>query len=450
MASNQSVSSAASTSSVTIDGQAQLAPKPIRVLHVINDLSIGGTEIMLEKLLSRTDRTLFDPSVISLNGVGPLGEKIRDLGIPVESLELRASVLSPFHLMRLARAARRIAPQLIQGWMYHGNLAAQIAGMFSHRPSRVVWNIRQSLSSLSDEKPATAKAIRLGARFSNWPALIVNNSQKSAVQHAALGFPAGKTVVIPNGFDTDTFVPSDEARASVRAELGVPKDTLLVGRVGRYHHTKDYPNFLRAAGLLLRDYPDIQFLVAGKNIDWNNESLRRYVQEFGLLERIHLLGERVDIPRLTAALDIAVSSSHAEGFPNVIGEAMACAVPCVVTDVGDSGWLVGDTGRIIASQDAEALAANCGELICLSREERQQLGSAARRRINTRYSIASVARLYEALYQHILAEKTLKEFAAPNLAETLNEAEMQSIASCFSDFALRSRAHPSSNSPAAL
>jgi len=295
---------------------------------------------------------------------------------------------------------------------------------------------------LSDEKPATAKAIRLGARFSNWPSLIVNNSKKSAAQHAALGFPAGKTVVIPNGFDTDTFVPSDEARASVRAELGVPQDTLLVGRVGRYHHTKDYPNFLRAAGLLLRDYPDIQFLVAGKNIDWNNESLRRYVQEFGLIERIHLLGERVDIPRLTAALDIAVSSSHAEGFPNVIGEAMACAVPCVVTDVGDSGWLVGDTGRIIASQDAEALAANCGELICLSREERQQLGSAARRRINTRYSIASVARLYEALYQHILAEGTLQEFAAPNLAETLNEAEMQSIASCFSDFALGSHAIP--------
>ena len=152
--------------------------------------------------------------------------------------------------------------------------------------------------------------------------------------------------MIPNGFDTDVFVPSDNARASVRAELGVPENTVLVGRIGRYHHTKDYPNFLQAAAMLLRNHPDIQFLVAGKNVDWNNGELRRQVQEFGLVERIHLLGERFDIPRLTAALDIAVSSSHAEGFPNVVGEAMACAVPCVVTDVGDSSWLVGDTAAM--------------------------------------------------------------------------------------------------------
>lgn len=416
--------------------------KPVKILHIINDLSVGGTEIMLSKLLSRSNRNLFEPVVVSLNGTTPLGDRIKELGIAVESVGAKPGISNSLSLLRLVRAVRRLAPDLIQGWMYHGNLAAQTAAIFARRPVKVVWNIRQSLSSLDDEKPATARAIKLGARFSNWPDLILNNSQKSVAQHAALGFPTSKTLVIPNGFDTDTFVPSDEARASVRAELGVPRDTLLVGRIGRYHHTKDYPNFLRAAGLLLRDYPDIQFLVAGKNIDWNNESLRRYVQEFGLVERIHLLGERIDIPRLTAALDIAVSSSHAEGFPNVIGEAMACAVPCVVTDVGDSGWLVGDTGRIIAPQDPEALAANCGELICLSREERQQLGSAARRRINTRYSIASVVRLYEALYQHILAEGTVNEFAGPNLATTLNEAEIQSIASCFSDFALGSRAIP--------
>jgi glycosyltransferase involved in cell wall biosynthesis len=303
----------------------------MRILHVINDLSIGGTEIMLYKLLSRTDRKLFEPAVISLNGINPLGQRIKELGIPIESLGAKSSSANPASLLRLVRIVRRFSPQLIQGWMYHGNLAAQLAAMFARRPVKVVWNIRQSLSSLADEKPATARAIRLGARLSNWPDLILNNSQKSFAQHTALGFPPDKTFVIPNGFDTDIFVPSDETRVSVRAELGVPENTLLVGRIGRYHHTKDYPNFLQAAAMLLRDHPDTQFLVAGMDVDWNNDTLRHHVQEFGLTERIHLLGERFDIPRLTAALDIAVSSSHAEGFPNVIGEAMSCAVPCVVT-----------------------------------------------------------------------------------------------------------------------
>ena len=389
---------------------------PIKILHIINDLSVGGTEIMLYKLLSRTNRSLFEPSVLSLNGLGPLGERIMELGIPVESLGLKASLLSSPSLLRLARSARRISPRLIQGWMYHGNLAAQFAGALSHRPLSIIWNIRQSFYSLSDEKPATAKAIRLGARLANRPALILNNSQKSVAQHAALGYPANKTVVIPNGFDTEAFMPSNHARTSVRAELGVPENAVLIGRIGRYHHTKDYPNFLQAAALVLRDYPDPQFVVAGKGVDWNNDELRRQVQDLGLIERIHLLGERLDMPRLTAALDIAVSSSHAEGFPNVIGEAMACAVPCVVTDVGDSAWLVDDTGKVVPAQEPHLLAAACSGLIKMGREGRKQLGSAARTRVTTHYSISSVVRLYESLYQRIVAPGTLPECAPDSLS----------------------------------
>src|SRR5438309_524949 len=168
-------------------------------------------------------------------------------------------------LLRLTQIARRTRPDLIQGWMYHGNLAAQFAGLFVSRPVSIIWNIRQSLYSLNDEKPATARAIRLGARLSRLPSMILNNSQKSVSQHAAIGYETTRTVVIPNGFNTETFIPSEDSRVSVRAELGVPADTILVGRIGRYHHTKDHPTFLRAAALLLRDYPDTQFLLAGKD-----------------------------------------------------------------------------------------------------------------------------------------------------------------------------------------
>jgi glycosyltransferase involved in cell wall biosynthesis len=391
------------------------APR-IKILHIINDLSVGGTEIMLYKLLSRTNRSLFEPSVISLNGVGPLGERIRELDISVESLGLKPSLTSCLSLLRLARTTRRISPQLIQGWMYHGNLVAQLAGAVAPGRARVVWNVRQSLCSLSDEKPATAKAIRLGARLSNWPVLILNNSQKSVAQHTALGYSAHKSFVIPNGFDTEAFVPSSHARASLRSELGVPENAFLVGRIGRYHHTKDYPTFLQAAALVLHDYPDAQFVVAGKGVDWNNGELRRQVQELGLIERIHLLGERLDMPRLTAGLDIAISSSHAEGFPNVIGEAMACGVPCVVTDVGESAWLVGRTGKVVPAQQPHLLAAASADLIKMDPQWRKQLGSAARARVVAHYSISSIAQLYESLYQRIVAEGTLTKHTLDSLS----------------------------------
>jgi glycosyltransferase involved in cell wall biosynthesis len=378
--------------------------RPLRVLHIINDLSIGGSEITLYKLLSRTDRDKFKPTVISLNGVGKLGDRVKQLGIEVEAVGLKPSRLRARSLLRLAQIARRTRPDLIQGWMYHGNLAAQFAGLFVSRPVSILWNIRQSLYSLDDEKPATARAIRLGARLSRLPSMILNNSQKSVSQHAAIGYEATRTVVIPNGFDTQIFIPSEESRLSVRAELGMPADTILVGRVGRYHHTKDHPTFLRAAALLLRQYPDTQFLLAGKDVDWNNREVRTLVQNLGLVERVHLLGERLDMPRLTAALDIATSTSQAEGFPNVIGEAMSCAVPCVVTDVGDSLWLVGETGRAVPPQDPAALAAAWKAVIELGPQGRGDLGAAARARVMQRYSLASVVEQYELLYQMVVAE----------------------------------------------
>jgi len=390
--------------------------RPLKILHVINDLSIGGAEMTLYKLLLRSDREKFKPTVISLNGVGKLGDRIKQLGVEVEAVGMKLSGSRTRSLLHLARVTRRTRPDLIQGWMYHANLVAQFAALFAPRPVSVLWNIRQSLYSLNDEKPATARAIRLGAYLSKLPSRILNNSQKSMNQHAAIGYETRRAVVIPNGFETESFVPSEESRVSVRAELGMPAETILVGRIGRYHHTKDHSTFLRAAALLLRNHPDTQFLLAGKDVDWNNHVMRTLVQDLGLVERVHLLGERLDMPRLTAALDIATSSSHAEGFPNVVGEAMSCAVPCVVTDVGDSVWLVGDTGRVVPPQDPEVLAAGWESLVGLGPEGRCELGAAARSRVIDRYSVTSMVKQYELLYQTVVAEGTARNTKSVRLS----------------------------------
>ena len=118
-----------------------------------------------------------------------------------------------------------------------------------------------------------------------------------------------------------------------------------------------------------------------------------------------MLGRRDDIPRLTAALDIATSSSVGEAFSNAIGEAMACAVPCAVTDVGDSAWIVGDTGRVARPADAEALAKSWLDLIEIGDKSRRELGLAARRRVEENFNLPNIVRRYENLYEEIAGDR---------------------------------------------
>jgi len=365
--------------------------------------------MMLYKLLSRTNRTRFEPAVISLSDHGTLGEQIEGLGIPVISIGMKRGRPTLTGIWRLIAAARELKPNIIQGWMYHGNLAAQLAGFFRPGQTVVLWNIRQSLYSLSYEKRATAAVIKIGSYLSRFPAYIIYNSKTSACQHEAIGYRAGARVFIPNGFDTAGFSPSDEARQSVRSELGIAEDAFLIGLICRYHPMKDHEMFLKAVSLLLESNSNVHFVLAGDRVDNNNVELRKRIHHLKLSNHVHLLGERRDISRLTAALDIGVSSSsYAEGFPNVIGEAMSCAVPCVVTDVGDSALIVGDTGMVVQPRDPLSLAYACQKLIDMGKDRLQEMGKRARRRIVDRFSLEYIVQHYEHLYgqmEHVKQEE---------------------------------------------
>jgi len=375
----------------------------MRVTHLITNLSTHGAQMMLYKLLSRMDRERFDPVVISMREGGPLAEKIEALGVPVHNARINLALPGPMSIWRLIRLVRYLRPDVIQGWMYHANLAAQLAGALNTEPVPVVWNIRGSSYVLRNEKPLTAATIWLGAKLSKLPVKIINNSKVSALKHEErLSYRAEKRLIIPNGFDTDVFIPSTEARISVRSELGLAADVLLIGLIARYHTMKDHVNFLQAASALLKAHPHTHFVLAGEGVDTHNKKLLELINRFGLSAQVHLLGERSDTARITAALDIASSSSaFGEGFPNVIGEAMACGVPCVVTDVGDSGWIVGKTGRVVPPRDAIALARAWQELIEMGDERRQSLGKEARQRVLENFSLDAIVRQYEALYEQV-------------------------------------------------
>jgi glycosyltransferase involved in cell wall biosynthesis len=374
--------------------------KKLRVIHVITSLGVGGAQTMLQRLLSHTDRDRFEPSVISLIDAGTLAPSIEDMGIPVYSVGMKQGKPSLQGLWRLAQIVQQTKADLIQGWMYHANLAGQVAATLSRRSIPVLWSIHNT--SIANESKTTAVVNRMGAWLSDWPARIVFVSHASRSQHEAFGYRCHKGCVIPNGFDISEFSPSSVARLSVRSEIGVPDGFSLIGLCARFHPMKDHANFLRAAALLVRRYPSVHFLLAGTEVDQSNAILCGLVQDLGLVGRVHLLGERRDMPRLMAALDIAaLSSCTGEAFPLVVGEAMSCSVPCVVTDVGDGATVVDTTGIVVPPRDPSALADAWQRLLEMGPGYRSELGRAARRRIEQNYSLKAVVKKYEELFSSV-------------------------------------------------
>jgi len=377
-----------------------------RILHVITGLSTGGAEIMLLNLLAATSGNHCQ-AVISLKDEGTIGPKIRELGIPVYSVGMRRWSPNPFRALPMISAARSFNPQVIQGWMYHGNLMASLAGAGMQHPTPVVWDIQQSITSVGSYGWMTGAVIRLGALVSKHPSTIIYASRTGANQHENLGFHAARQIIIPNAIDCQAFHPDSTWARQIRDEFGFDDDTVLVGQVARFHPMKDHAGFLRAAALLVQRYPSARFVLIGTNVTMEQPVLRQLVVELQLQDRVVLLGERSDMPRLTAALDIACSpSAWGEAFSLAIGEAMASGVPCVVTDVGDSAFIVADTGFSVPPSDAQALAHAIGQLIEAGPDYRRQLGRAARRRIENEFSLPEIARRFEELYQRLSKRKS--------------------------------------------
>ncbi|HEX8474626.1 MAG TPA: glycosyltransferase [Pyrinomonadaceae bacterium] len=379
---------------------------PIKILHIINDLSVGGAEMMLFKLLSGAEARRSTSAVISLGRRSKLDARIEALNIPVFNMGMKpATIPTPRQMQRLLATVRRLKPDLVQGWMYHGSLAAQLCEFTVARRTPVLWAIHSCNNDLTLEKRLTSAIIRLCGRLSARPSKIIYVSEASRRQHEAMGYCREKSHIITNGFDTAQFAPSAQARAAVRAELGVRDDQFLIGLVGRFHPMKDHLNFLRAASLLSEDNHTARFLLAGREVDSDNQTLGRLLARWNLEGRVHLLGERGDTHNLIAALDVcSLSSSHGESFPLVVGEAMACGVPCVVTDVGDAAKLVGTTGLVVPPRNPKALAHAWRELIRLGPSGRAQLGEAARERVRENFLLAPVIAQYETLWEESIAE----------------------------------------------
>ena len=380
----------------------------MKLVFIITGTGVGGAEIMLHRVLTRLSPE-FKPHVISMIPVGTIGEKLRAFGIPVESLDMRPGVPNPVALIRLIRHLQRLKPDLVHTWMYHadlfGGVAARLAG-----GSALAWGIHNSNLAPDYNKSRILAVVRANAFLSHRvPDRILCCSEAARNIHVAYGYAPEKMVVMPNGCDIAHFKPDPNTRLSVRAELGLPLDTTLVGLIGRWDPQKNHAGFFTAAAALHLRRPGVHFLLAGQGVDGSNQTIRRILAADGLASVTHLLGLREDIPRLMAALDVlASSSSYGEAFPLVLGEAMACGVPCAVTDVGDSAYIVGDTGRVVSSGDMEGLAHAIESLLETPAEALRALKARARARLVENFEIGKIVREYEAFYRKLAAVRRNK------------------------------------------
>jgi glycosyltransferase involved in cell wall biosynthesis len=369
-------------------------------IHLIGGLHLGGAETVLCRLLDRTDQRRFPTHVVTLRPGGELVDRVRSAGVRLTSLDFRAAS-APLEFTRLVHLLRRERPAALVTWMYHANLIGSLAAQ-SVGGIPTVWNIRHADLPPGLVKRTTRTVIRLGAICSHrLPTAIVHVSQSGRRWHQQLGYADKQTTVIPNGFDLNQFHPSLKSRLQLRAELGLSSAHKLIGHVGRFHPNKDHYTFLRAAAILQKSHPDVRFVLCGTNVSWDNRQVTEWIDELQLRSAVHLLGPRADMERIQAGLDLLVSSSISEGFPNVVGEAMACGVPCIVTDVADSSLLVGDTGAVVPAGQPSAIADACNRLLAESRTQRERRSTQARQRVATHFEFSHLADRHFELWSRV-------------------------------------------------
>ncbi|MFO0739082.1 MAG: glycosyltransferase [Labilithrix sp.] len=363
----------------------------MRLLFVITAMGRGGAEIQAKGLAARLVARGHKVMVVVLLPIEEFEDELNAAGVETRSLGMRRGVPSARAAVEFVQILRRWRPDVVQTWMYAADLLGGFGSLVTGTP--VAWGIR--CSRIHSSRKSTLRLMRLSARVSGRiPRRIFANSEAGRQYHVAHGYSAEKMRVVPNGFDIERYRPDQVSRDAVRTELGIQPGDLVVGIVARFDPLKDHATFFRAAGILVRSLPEARFLVVGRGLA-DNPHVARWVADAGIRERCIFTGQRGDTERLANAMDVATLTSCAEGFPNALGEAMACGVPCVATNAGDSVEIIGDASRIVPVGDAAGLARRWEAVLRSSREERSRLGALARERIVERFSVEAVTSRYE-------------------------------------------------------
>lgn len=393
----------------TIRKPVNVSSPALHVVHIISGLGQGGAETVLHRLVATPHQQAVH-TVVSLGDEGVFGPRLREAGVTVHALHMKRSPLAPLvGVWRLYRLLRQIRPDVVQTWMYHADLlggaVARLAGIRA-----VAWGIRNSGADLGHGSRSARALAWVCARVSRWlPGVIVACAEGAARRHRDWGYDADRMIVIPNGYDMQTWHPDPQARAAVRQELGLAAQTPVIGCVARWNPLKDHANLLNAFARCLTRHPELRCVLVGQGLDRSNAGLMALLQKLDIADRVILLGRRDDVPRILNALDIYVLSSRAEGFPNVVAEAMATGVPCVVTNVGDAARIVGDCGWVVAARDAVSLAGALDAAVSLllsetGRERYVARSVRGRERVQRKFGLDAMRERYHTVWQRLAVD----------------------------------------------
>lgn len=351
---------------------------------------------MLTRIASDSSISGDEHLVISLIGDGVYVDVLRKAGVELTCLRIDDLPSLVSGLFRVARLLRRKNPDVIMTWLCHADLFGTISTLLARRgTSRLVWNIRCSEIDFSRYASSTRWIVSALSRLSGLPGVIAVNSLAGRRAHTALGYRPKSWTYLPNGVDLEEWRPVEKDRKRMRDALGIPGKATVFGMVARVDPQKNHDLLISVAERLFPKRPNLYLVLAGEGTD-------KLVLPKGLKERVLLTGLRSDIPILMRAFDFHVlSSSYGEGFPNVVCEAMASGVPCIVSDVGDAARIVGGSSLVIPAKNADALAEAMERLAGETPAQRESRGRAAREHIRENYDIRRVRKLYADLYRSV-------------------------------------------------
>lgn len=370
----------------------------MKVLHVITGLDVGGAERMLMRLVLSKPQNISKTMVVSLTTLGVLGEELQAHGIQVKTLEMESIFSVPLALWRLTIIMISFSPSIVQTWLYHadllGGLVARIAGR-----GRVVWNVR-STAIPQGAFSTTYWLVRLCAIGSYFiPDRIICCANSARTAHIKMRYARHKMIVVPNGYDFSVFELHSSSRAKARLKLGFISDDIVIGVVGRFDPLKDFKNFITAASYMIPKCVNVKFLMVGRGNQRSNDVLFGWIDEAGLVSNFKLVGEQLDMPYYLSAMDIFCLSSVKEAFPNVVVEAMAMGLPCVVTRAGDAADILGDHNFVVPVKDSASLSEALLSMCRLSPFDRQILGERNAKKVRKEYGIEGIRRRYEEVYK---------------------------------------------------
>lgn len=373
----------------------------MKVMFLVRSLEVGGAERQLVVLALGLLHAGHAVDVAVFYGGGALESELRDAGIAVHDLRKRGRWDNVALGWRVGRLVRRVRPDVLHGYLGGANIAAAVMRWMYPRV-RVVWRIAASYVDLARFDRAARWTYGVEARLARLADLVIVNSRAGRHYCLQRGFPPATLHVVPNGIDSDRFRRDEPGRLRLRAEWGVRGDDCLVGIVARLDPMKDHATFLRAAAQVAQSRERVRFVCVGDGAPEYAASLRRLAAELGLDGIVTWAGARSDMAAVYSALDVLCSSSYGEGFPNAIGEAMCCGVPCVATDVGDCAWIIADTGVLVTAKNTDALRDGLLDLLTRDAGQRQALGERARARIAGQFDRSALIERSAALLQSLL------------------------------------------------